>query len=222
ELDGAGFCIMTSGLRSVRDKALTYFSEAVEELEAPPDRLFKIANLFADQIRRVAAEDKEALAESGHAFSANALIGGQAARDREHHLYQIYPEANWVEVGPGTPYHIIGARGYGKPVLDRTLNFDDPMEFALRVGCLAFDSTRISAADVGFPVDIVVYRAGSFRVRRHRYDEADFRQLSDYWQERLRLSINSIPQEYLPQVFVNGGEAADGDRSEDGTARSVP
>ncbi|MDX1384449.1 MAG: peptidase, partial [Thermoanaerobaculia bacterium] len=65
ELDGAGFFIMTSGLRSVRDKALTYFSEAVEELQTPPDRLFKIANLFADQIRRVASEDKQALEESG-------------------------------------------------------------------------------------------------------------------------------------------------------------
>jgi hypothetical protein len=31
------------------------------------------------------------------------------------------------------------------------------MRFALKVSCLAFDSTRISAADVDFPIDVVLY-----------------------------------------------------------------
>ncbi len=47
--------MMTAGLRSVRDKALTYFDEIMEEADQPPqNRLFKMANMFAEQMRRVA------------------------------------------------------------------------------------------------------------------------------------------------------------------------
>src|SRR5437667_5633996 len=58
--------VMVSGLRSVSDKALTYFDEIMEDDERPlPSRLFHVANLLAEQIRRVAEEDKKALESSG-------------------------------------------------------------------------------------------------------------------------------------------------------------
>ena len=59
--------------------------------------------------------------------------------DKEHKLYMMYPQANWVEVGPGTPYSIIGETGYGKPILDRTLKYSGVQcrSSALKVGCLA-------------------------------------------------------------------------------------
>src|SRR5918994_5911392 len=64
--DGWIMFMMTAGLRSVRDKALTYFDEIMEEADQPPqNRLFKVANLFAEQIRRVSAEDRESLETSG-------------------------------------------------------------------------------------------------------------------------------------------------------------
>jgi putative proteasome-type protease len=163
----AAFFVMSSGLRAVRDKALTYFEEIIEDAEQPLfGRLFRVANLFAEQIRRVATEDKQSLEDSGFRFNIHALIGGQLSKDREHKLFLLYPEGNWVEISRGTPYHIIGASGYGKPVLDRTLKYEDPMRFALKVGCLAFDSTRISAADVDFPVDVVLYARTSLREER--------------------------------------------------------
>src|SRR4029078_7376984 len=63
--DGWSMVMMTAGLRSVRDKALTYFDEIMQGLEQPSEsRLFKMANLFAQQIRRVAAEDQESLEKS--------------------------------------------------------------------------------------------------------------------------------------------------------------
>ena len=157
--------------------------------EHPADgRLFKMTNLFAQQIRRVADEDKEPLEESGLSFNIHALIGGQLENDRHHRLYLVYPQGNWVEIGEGTPYHIIGASGYGKPVLDRTLKYDDPLRFSLKVGCLAFDSTRISAADVDFPIDIVVYLRDSHQIVVHRYGKHDLTEISEWWQERLRNS----------------------------------
>jgi putative proteasome-type protease len=193
--------IMTSGLRSLRDKALTYFEEYMSQNEQPFDRVFKAVNAFATQVRRVAQEDREALSESGLSFDIYSLVGGQFEKDSQHNLYLLYPQGNWVEIGQGTPYHIIGAAGYGKPVLDRTLKYHDSMRFAFKVGCLAFDSTRISAADVDFPIDVVLYVRDTFKIVEHRYQKEDLLELSNWWQERLRRSVSELPSEWLEDAF---------------------
>lgn len=193
--------LMTSGLRSVRDKALTYFEELWDTNSEQFDRLFKAVNGFAEQVRRVAREDKEALHESGLPFNIHTLIGGQMTHDHEHKLYMLYPQGNWVEVGVGTPYYIIGATGYGKPVLDRTLKYEDTMRHALKVGTLAFDSTRISAADVDFPLDVVLYQRDSFRLVEHRFEKEDLADKTTWWQERLRKSVSELPSEWMEAAF---------------------
>jgi len=201
--DGWSMFLMTSGLRSVRDKALTYFDEIMEEVEHPPyHRLFKLANLFSEQIRRVSAEDRASLEESGLHFNIHTLIGGQLKDDREHRLYLIYPQGNWVEIGTGTPYHIIGASGYGKPVLDRTLKYEDSLSFALKVGALAFDSTRISAADVDFPIDVVLYLRNQFRVIEHRFTKEELSEISNWWQDRLRNSVREMSMRWIEPLLA--------------------
>lgn len=200
--DAWSFFLMTSGLRSVRDKSLTYFDELMEQSESPPaDRLFKIVNLFAEQIRRVYDEDRGSLEQAGFRFDIHVLAGGQMPRDHEHRLYLTYPQGNWVEVGEGTPYHTIGASGYGKPVLDRTLKYEDGLRFALKVGCLAFDSTRISAADVDFPVDVVLYERDSFEIVEYRYGKEDLAVISNWWQDRLRRSVRELPVDWMDPVL---------------------
>ncbi len=197
--------IMTSGLRSVRDKEITYFDEAWSRPDPALDRLFKVVNLFASQVRRVAEEDRQSLERSGFQFNLHALIGGQMENDAEHKLYLVYPQGNWVEVGEGTAYSIIGASGYGKPVLDRTLKPQDSMRFALKVGFLAFDSTRISAADVDFPIDVVLCSKGSFRLIEHRFEKTDLLEISNWWQDRLRHSVNELPRQWMERVFSKLG-----------------
>jgi putative proteasome-type protease len=200
----ASFFIMTSGLRSVRDKSLTYFEEAMDKQGSKFDRLFKVLNCYAEQIRRVNKEDGAALEDAGLHFNIHVLMGGQLAGDKEHKLYMLYPQGNWVEIGEGTPYQIIGAAPYGKPVLDRTLQHGDSIQFALKVGSLAFDSTRISAADVDFPVDVVVYRKGSFHMIEKRFTKDDMKENADGWQKRLRDSVNQMPSSWFDGIFENG------------------
>jgi putative proteasome-type protease len=204
----SSFFLMTSGLRSLRDKSLTYFDEAMERRGRGFDRLFKTLNCYAAQIRRVAEEDKAALESSGLHFNIHVLMGGQLAGDKEHKLYLLYPQGNWVEIGEGTPYQIIGSPPYGKPVLDRTLKYSDPMPFALKVGCLAFDSTRISAADVDFPVDLVLYRKGSFRMLERRFSKEDLKGSTDWWQDRLRDNVNRLPSTGFDAFLAEAGVAA--------------
>ena len=202
EQDESAFFIMTSGLRSISDKALTYFEQALSEQEDTPLRLFEVVNLFATQIRRVSAEDKKSLSEAGLSFDMKALVGGQMTADKSHKLYLIYSEGNWVDTGRGTPYHVIGSTGYGKPILDRTLNYNDPMQHAFKVGCLAFDSTRISAADVDFPIDAVLYLPNTFKIVEHRYEEDDLLEISTWWHENLRQAVQDLPSRWLEKAFA--------------------
>lgn len=198
--DGAMF-IMTSGLRSIRDKTLTYFEEAVDSKHQPISRLVEAVNLFASQIRRVSNEDRRALEEAGLAFDAKALIGGQFHKDQDHKLLLVYSEGNWVYTGTATPYHVIGSTGYGKPILDRALKFDDEMQHAFKVACLAFDSTRISAADVDFPMDVVLYVKDSFRMVEHRFEYEELREMTTWWQEHLRNGVYEMPSNAIDTAF---------------------
>ena len=99
--------IMTSGLRSLRDKAVTYFQEVIDQEDQTFNKLYKMVNAFGEQVKRVAQEDKKALEENGLNFNLYALVAGQLEDDKEQMLYMLYPEGNWVEVGEGSPYFII-------------------------------------------------------------------------------------------------------------------
>jgi putative proteasome-type protease len=189
--------LMTSGLRSVRDKSLTYFEEILDEEGTRYDKVYKALNAFAAQVRRVAAEDKEALRESGLAFNLYSIIGGQLENDKEHKLYMLYPQGNWVEVGKGSPYFLIGESSYGKPIIDRVLRYESTMDVALKLAYLAFDSTRISAVDVDFPIDVVLYRRDSGEIVQHRFERGYLQHLSEWWQDRMRKSVEEMPGEWV-------------------------
>jgi len=198
---GFSFFAMSSGLRSLRDKILLHFEENFARESAVRDRLYKVVELYARQVRRVALEDTEPLERSGLKFNASFLIGGQMSGDSSHKLYLVYPEGNWVEIGPDTPYQIIGATGFGKPILERTVTYQDSMAFAFKVGLLAFDATRLCAADVDFPMDVVFYSKGSFNLIEHRYERDDVREISNWWQERMRRSVHDLPSEWIERIF---------------------
>ncbi len=195
------FFIMTSGLRSVRDKAITYFKEIIEENDETFNKLYKAVNAFADQVKRAASEDKESLKEAGLSFNLNAIVGGQLQDDNEHKIYLLYPEGNWVEISEGSRFVIIGNNGYGKPILDRALRYDSSLEFALKVGFLSFDSTRISANDVDYPIDVVYYEKDSFNIIEKRYKKDELEKIARRWNSRLRESIDKLNEEWMVKLF---------------------
>ncbi len=193
--------LMTSGLRSVRDKAVTYFDEAIGESDQTFDKLFKAVNVFATQIRRVAEEDKESFDKIGLIFNLHALVGGQLENDHAHKLFLIYPQGNWVEVSEGTPYCIIGETGYGKPLLDRVLRYNSSMDLALKVGFLAFDATRTSSTTVEYPLDVVLYRHDTFDVVEHRFQKEDLADISSWWQSRIYESVEKLPSNWVDRLL---------------------
>ena len=193
------YFIMTSGLRSVRDKAVTYFKELVEKEDY--NKLYKVVNAFGEQVKRVAEEDKEALERSSFKFDLNTIIGGQLEEDEEHKLFMLYPEGNWVELGQGAPFIIIGNSGHGKPILNRTLTEDSSLKDALKAGFFSFDNTRVSSNNVDFPIDVGLYKKDSFHMIEHRYEKKELEPISAQWAEELKRALANIPEQWLETSF---------------------
>lgn len=199
------FFLMTSGLRSIRDKAVTYFEEVFERPEWEFDKMYKVANVFGEQLRRVKKEDKTSLQESGLVFNLHAIVGGQLQNDKEPQLFLLYPEGNWIEIGEATPFTIIGNSGYGKPILNRIINTDSSLKRALKIGLLSFDSTLVSANDVGFPIDVVIYKKDTGELIEERLEESEVSQVSDFWSDQLKEAISNIPNEWIDNMIEIDG-----------------
>ncbi len=193
--------VLTSGLRSVRDKAITYFEERLAEHEMSLDRMYKAANMLAGEIRRVYMEDEEWLRRSGLVFDLNCIIGGQMSGDTEHHLYQIYPKGNWIEVGEGSPHAIIGEGSYGKVILDRSWHYDSRLDRGLLVGLLSFDATQTSASAVGPPVDTLVYHRGTYQMTEHRFTAEDLAPIAAQWGGAIEAAV----EQAMPTIAWHAG-----------------
>ncbi len=197
--DGYSLFIMTSGLRSVRDKAIVYFKELVKD--DAHTKLYEAVNAFGAQVRRVADEDRTILEKAGFKFDLHTIIGGQLKDDEEHKLFLLYPEGNWVELGQGAPFVIIGNSGHGKPILNRTLTESSSMRLALKTGFLSFDSTRVSSNNVDFPIDVVLYKKDSFCITEHRYEKPDLEKISQQWAEELKTALSNIAEDWMDDAF---------------------
>jgi putative proteasome-type protease len=193
--------IMTSGLRSIRDKSLIYLEEEASHQHVHYGRLYEIANIFGRQLRRVRAEDGDALAASNFAFNLHAIIGGQLANDLAPCMYYIYPEGNWIETNPDSPYFLVGRTPYAKPILDQLLTSDLDLRRALTVAVLAFDATRASVTDVGFPIDVILSDPSKNSVTQSRFEMHDLKVASDWWQNQLSYLLSQYPIDCFSPLF---------------------
>ena len=203
QLAGQALFTMTSGLRSVRDKTLTYVDETLRDDGIVRDRLYQFANLFGDQLRRVKVEDGPSLEATNHAFNMHAIIGGRLTADESPQLFYVYPEGNWVEVAFDSPYFVIGRSYYGKPILDRLLTSQTPLSSAVALALLAFDATTTSVTDVGYPIDVAVLANNDASPRFQRYTRDDLKETISHWNRALADSLNSLPMSWATSVIPN-------------------
>jgi putative proteasome-type protease len=186
--------VMTSGLRSVRDKVMARLQDRLDH--TPLRRMHELATAYGDELRAVRDEDGEALLEGGFAFNAHAVIGGRLADDDEPMLFHVYPEGNWVEATVDEPAYIIGRTSYGTPILDRLLEPGTPLAHAVILAFLAFDATRTSASDVDFPIDVAVLSRDEAAFRSRRFEESDLADQHDAWNGLLRQAFAAMPTEW--------------------------
>lgn len=186
-------CIMTSGLRSIRDKTLAYFDDLCANGEPQGQTILRhVLQYYTQALRQVALEDLEALQRSNLRFDLHALISGQLEEDKSPCMYLVYPEGNWIEMNERTIYMSIGATSYGKTFLDRTLRFGTPLDTVVKIAYLSFDSTRVSTVDVGFPVDMLTYTQDN-QWCHALYEYDDLAPLYHWWNKHLRDLIAKLP-----------------------------
>lgn len=158
--------------------------------------MFDAATMLGDVVRTVINRHSgEQLAQSAVDFSCNFLVGGQISGEPPR-LFMVYPEGNFIESTPDTPYFQIGESKYGKPILDRVIRPSTSINQAIKCALVSFDSTIKSNLSVGLPIDVAVLRRDALRIgMRHRIDAGDayFGSLRESWSEGLRRVFNELP-----------------------------
>ncbi len=186
------FFMMSSGLRSIRDKVKNIMEDELEK--EFPDKLYKVADMLGNSVKKVRKQDLEELKASNFIFDAHFIIGGQCERDKKASLFLVFPEGNWVETSDESPYAIIGNTGFGKPILRRLLHEQITFDLAIKAAYLSFDATFKNASDVDFPVDFMLYKNDSFELMEFRKSEDDLKATSRDWNSRLVNAANDLPQ----------------------------
>ncbi len=156
--------------------------------------MFDAARVLGSAVRHVYQRDGEALKRSGVEFNVSMIFGGQIGNEGMR-LFQVYSPGNFIEATPETPFFQIGESKYGKPVLDRVITPDTPLDEAAKCVLISMDSTLKSNLSVGLPLDMAVYEADSLRSDKIVcIDDHNpyFRMLHDTWGQRLREVFDSI------------------------------
>ena len=75
------------------------------------------------------------------------------------------------------------------------------IEEALKLGFLSFDATQVSASDVDYPIDIVVYHKNSFQLIEHRLEKGQMADVTTQWNALLKTSVDSLQSEWINDVL---------------------
>jgi putative proteasome-type protease len=157
---------------------------------------YEAAVVVGDAIKQVYARDHAALEKAGLEFNCNMIFGGQVKGEKPR-LFNIYSAGNFIEATPETCYFQIGESKYGKPILDRVLNFNTPLNLATKCALISMDSTLKSNISVGLPLDMLVYEKNSLKATKLvTLDDANpyFAMIHQAWGEKLREAFNSIAE----------------------------
>lgn len=172
--------------RCARDAAENLWSAA---------SMFDAAMLVSDAMRDVDRRDGQHLTDSDFGFNASFILGGQI-RGEAPRLFRIYAEGNFIEAGAQTPYLQTGETKYGKPIIDRVIRRETPLNEAAKCVLVSFDSTMRSNLSVAMPIDLICYRRDSLVIdMRRRFEGNDpyFTELSARWSEGTREVFRRLP-----------------------------
>ena len=159
--------------------------------------LFDAAQMVGECMREKMNHAKAvANADVDGSFTSSFMLGGQI-KGQSPELYMIYPEGNCIRATEDTPFFQLGESKYGKPILDRAVNYNTDVRHAARALMLSFDSTIHSNLSVGMPLDFVLYRNDSLTLPEgRRIDEHDeyFNTIRHQWSEVLRQTLIELPK----------------------------
>tara|TARA_R110001592_G_scaffold62252_2_gene190368 strand:+ start:7284 stop:7889 length:606 start_codon:yes stop_codon:yes gene_type:complete len=179
----------TQSVISLLQKAISQNDRHILNIES----LFDVAEIVGKTIRQVIQRDQGQ--NQGIDFGCNIILSGQI-RGEESRLFHIYPQGNFIEASDDTPYFQIGESKYGKPILDRIITIDTPIEKAIQCVLISMDSTLRSNLSVGMPLDLMRYEENalcSSEIVRLDEFHPNFLKLRNVWSEGIKDLFNSLP-----------------------------
>ncbi|RYG91717.1 peptidase [Loktanella sp. IMCC34160] len=195
----SGNLATTQAVVSLLDERTKTPEDRQPSLLAAPS-MFQAARLVAATLREVISQHREGGQEAASSFGATLILGGQIAGGPPR-LFLIYPEGNFIEASPDTPFFQIGETKYGRPILVRAYNPAMGFEEAMRLLLVSFDSTVKANLSVGAPFDFHIYSTDSLAVEtRGRIDADDpyLLSISEGWGDALKAALDRLPPFTLP------------------------
>ena len=191
--------ICNSGSLSVSQGVLTRLNRDIQGQEAENlhtlSNMYDIAQYIGNKSREIQEQDRSWLEKDGIDYSCNFLLGGQI-KGEEPQLYLIYPQGNFIQATTETPFLQIGETKYGKPILDRTISYETPIEDVAKCALLSLDSTMKSNISVGPPINMIMYEADSFEIDHKlelRIGAPYIAKIRKLWEESVRHAFESMP-----------------------------
>ena len=168
-------------------------------LEAPltiwnAESMFDAVRVLCSAVRRVYDQDGPSLRAAGIDFNASMIFGGQI-RGEAMRMFLVYSAGNFIEATRETCFFQIGESKYGKPILDRVLSPETPLDVAAKCALVSMDSTLKSNLSVGLPLDLVVYKADALQSEQIVcIDDGNpyFAMIHDTWGQRLQEVFQGI------------------------------
>ncbi|HMV17394.1 MAG TPA: proteasome-type protease [Rhodocyclaceae bacterium] len=191
--------LLSAGNLSISQSVVNLLRERLEQSRGPNlhtvKNMFEAARHVGDCLREIHARDAQALRDFGIDFNASLILGGQIAGE-EPRLFQIYAVGNFIEATRETPYFQIGESKYGKPILDRVITSETPIDQAAKCALISMDSTIKSNLTVGLPLDMLIYERDALKVGKQVTITAQntyFNDLRNRWGECLRNAFEELP-----------------------------
>ncbi|MBT8457806.1 MAG: peptidase [Rhodobacteraceae bacterium] len=193
--------ILTAGSLSVTQTTIARLEEAITDLDADPEHsilmaptMLQVAQIVGRTLSDVSSEIQSRMDRAAQTATASMIVAGQR-KGGGMRLFLVYPEGNFIEATPDTPYLQIGEHKYGKPILDRVVESSTSLADARKAVLLSMDSTLRSNLSVGMPLDLTVIERDALRVTEEKRIEADdtwFQEMSRAWSAALRNAYTDI------------------------------
>ncbi|MEQ1593012.1 MAG: peptidase [Thiobacillaceae bacterium] len=187
----AGNLATTQGvIKHLRDDCKNAVNPCLSSVKSMSDAVDYVGGISAEVQRAQTARDT-----ASTNFEATFIFGGQIA-GQEPEIYMVYAQGNHIHESSAHPYLQIGETKYGKPILDRVIRHDTPLEQAARCALVSINSTIRSNLTVGPPVELLIVRTDALDGGRRLLlpeDHPYYRALGDAWNEGLRQALNNLP-----------------------------